>query len=92
MLQCRFTRLATRTVTLYLAGDSRLFEPYVRSALEYVELAERASGPLRRPVGFSYIWGDALAELERVNPDARIVNLETAVTTNNEPWPGKGIH
>jgi len=73
-------------------GDPRLFEPYVRSALEYVALAERASGPLPRPVDFAYIWGDALAELERVNPDARIVNLETAVTTNNEPWPGKGIH
>jgi poly-gamma-glutamate synthesis protein (capsule biosynthesis protein) len=27
-----------------------------------------------------------------VRPDARIVNLETAVTTSPEAWPGKGIH
>jgi poly-gamma-glutamate synthesis protein (capsule biosynthesis protein) len=45
-----------------------------------------------RPAGFSYIWGDALAELARMKPGARIVNLETAVTTRGEPWPGKGIH
>ncbi len=100
--------LATRMVTLFLAGDvmtgrgidqilprpgdPRLFEPYVRSALEYVALAERENGPLPRQIGFSYIWGDALAELARMSPDARIVNLETAVTTRGEPWPGKGIH
>lgn len=108
MHQYRFMSHATRTVTLFLAGDvmtgrgidqilpqpgdPRLFEPYVSSALEYVELAERANGPLLRPAGFSYIWGDALAELERMAPDARIVNLETAVTSSGEPWPGKGIH
>jgi poly-gamma-glutamate capsule biosynthesis protein CapA/YwtB (metallophosphatase superfamily) len=73
-------------------GNPRLFEPYVRSALEYVALAERASGPLARPVGFDYVWGDALAELERAQPDARVVNLETAVTASDEAWPGKGIH
>jgi poly-gamma-glutamate synthesis protein (capsule biosynthesis protein) len=57
-----------------------------------VALAETASGRIRRPVGFDYIWGDALAELEARRPDVRIVNLETAVTTADEPWPGKGIH
>ena len=41
---------------------------------------------------FAYVWGDALAELERVRPDARIVNLETSVTASEEAWPGKGIH
>lgn len=25
-------------------------------------------------------------------PDARIMNLETAVTTNAQPWPQKGIN
>jgi poly-gamma-glutamate capsule biosynthesis protein CapA/YwtB (metallophosphatase superfamily) len=73
-------------------GKPNLHEPYVRSALDYVELAERASGPLSRPVSFDYVWGDALAELERARPDARIVNLETAVTTSEDAWPGKGIH
>ena len=100
--------LATRTLRLFLAGDvmtgrgidqilphpgdPRLFEPYVRSAREYVALAEREHGSLPHPVGFSYIWGDALAELARMNPDARIVNLETAVTTSGDAWPRKGIH
>ena len=59
---------------------------------EYVRLAEQANGPLPRPVDFPYVWGDALAELETAAPDARIVNLETAVTRSDDPWPGKGIH
>lgn len=69
-----------------------LFEPYVRSALQYVELAERTAGRIARPVAFDYVWGDALEELERVRPDARIVNLETAVTASDDAWPRKGIH
>ncbi|HEU4625219.1 MAG TPA: CapA family protein [Steroidobacteraceae bacterium] len=73
-------------------GNPRLYEPYVRSAKEYVELAEQVSGPIDRPVGFAYVWGDALSELERRAPHARIVNLETAVTTSENAWPGKGIH
>jgi len=98
----------TVPVTLFLCGDvmtgrgidqilphpsvPHLFEPYMRSALGYVELAEQSAGPIARPVDFSYVWGDALAELERVRPDTRIVNLETAVTTSEDAWPGKGIH
>ena len=74
------------------AGDPRLFESYVHSAHDYVALAERAAGPIPRPVDFAYIWGDALAELDRTRPDARIVNLETAVTVSGDPWPGKGVH
>jgi poly-gamma-glutamate capsule biosynthesis protein CapA/YwtB (metallophosphatase superfamily) len=73
-------------------GDARLYEAYVQSALRYVELAEEVSGPIERPVPYAYIWGDALAELERLQPDARIVNLETAVTRLGDPWPDKGIH
>ena len=69
-----------------------LFEPYVSSATEYVELAERVSGVFKRPVAFAYIWGDALAEFQRARPDVRIVNLETAVTTSEDAWPGKAIH
>src|SRR5690606_15954844 len=69
-----------------------LYKPYVRDARTYVELAERANGPVPRPVSFTYIWGAALAELERVRPDARIVNLETSITRSDSPWPGKGIH
>jgi poly-gamma-glutamate synthesis protein (capsule biosynthesis protein) len=72
-------------------GDPRLFESYVKSAYDYVELAERANGPIARPLAFRDIWGDALTELERRRPDARIVNLETAVTQSAEPEP-KGIN
>ena len=73
-------------------GDPRLHEPWVTHAAEYVRLAEQANGPIPRPVDFSYVWGDALAELETAAPDARIVNLETAVTRSDDPWRGKGIH
>ncbi len=98
----------SRGITLFLCGDvmtgrgidqilphpskPHLYEPYLRSALGYVEIAEQATGPIKRPADFAYIWGDALAELERMRPDARIVNLETAVTAAEDAWPGKGIH
>lgn len=95
-------------MTLFLCGDvmtgrgvdqilphpskPRLFEPYVSSALAYVELAERAVGPIPRPVSFDYVWGDALAEIGRRRPGARIVNLETSVTVSEDAWPDKAIH
>ena len=44
-------------------GDPALYEPYMKSALGYVELAEKATGPIPRPVDFAYIWGEALDEL-----------------------------
>jgi poly-gamma-glutamate synthesis protein (capsule biosynthesis protein) len=72
-------------------GDPKLFEGHMRSALGYVELAERASGPVSRPVAFEYPWGVLLDELARRRPARRIVNLETAVTTASEAEP-KGIN
>src|SRR5207244_1630579 len=69
-----------------------LYEPYVRDAREYVHLAENAHAPIPRPISFDYIWGDALQELDRAEVDLRIANLETAVTSAETPWPGKGIH
>ncbi len=73
-------------------GDARLYEPCMTSARGYVDLAERISGPVPAPVAFDYIWGDALDEIGRMQPDLRIANLETAVTARGRPWPGKGIH
>ncbi len=73
------------------ASDPTLHEPYLQSALQYVALAERANGPIEAPVAFSYPWGDALDELERVAPDARIINLETSVTRSDQA-EDKGIH
>ncbi len=97
----------SRCVTLFLCGDvmtgrgidqvlphpsdPSLFEPYIRSATEYVRLAEEANGPLPRPIDFAYVWGDALPELDRRRPDARIINLETAVTNSDQAAP-KGIN
>lgn len=72
-------------------GDPTLHEHYLRSALDYVRLAERANGSIDRPVDDAYVWGDALAEFERHRPDLRIVNLETAVTTRGTALP-KGIN
>jgi poly-gamma-glutamate capsule biosynthesis protein CapA/YwtB (metallophosphatase superfamily) len=69
-----------------------LYEPYVRDAREYVALAEKANGPIPRPLNVDYVWGDALEELERADIDLRIVNLETAITSAETPWPHKGIH
>jgi poly-gamma-glutamate synthesis protein (capsule biosynthesis protein) len=95
------------TVTLFLCGDvmtgraidqilphpnsPALHEGYLASALDYLQLAEQASGPIPRPVDFAYIWGDALAELKRVAPAVRIINLETSVT-RSETWMPKNIN
>ena len=69
-----------------------LYEPYLKSARGYVEIAEEANGPIPQPVDFSYVWGDALDEWKRVGPDLRIMNLETSVTKSEEYWEGKGIN
>jgi poly-gamma-glutamate synthesis protein (capsule biosynthesis protein) len=72
--------------------DPVLYEDYTKSAEEYVKLAERASGPIERPVALTYPWGDALDEVAGQRPDAWIVNLEAALTRSEDAWPGKGIH
>jgi poly-gamma-glutamate synthesis protein (capsule biosynthesis protein) len=95
-------------ITLFLSGDvmpgrgidqvlphpssPRLYERYVIHAGDYVALAERKNGPLPRPLDYDYIWGDALALLDRYAPDVRIINLETAVTASDAYWKGKGIN
>jgi poly-gamma-glutamate synthesis protein (capsule biosynthesis protein) len=95
-------------VTLFLCGDVMtgrgidqilphsvdpiLFERYIQNAGDYVLLAESGQGPIPRPVETAYIWGDAISELDRRQPDVRIINLETSVTRSATPWPGKGIN
>jgi poly-gamma-glutamate capsule biosynthesis protein CapA/YwtB (metallophosphatase superfamily) len=73
-------------------GDPVLYESLVRDARDYVKLAEEVNGPVPTPVAPDYIWGEALAEIERRQPDVRLVNLETAITSSGLPWPGKGVH
>ena len=72
-------------------SDPILHESYVGSAVEYLELAEKANGRIPKPASFSYIWGDVARELDRVRPRARISNLETSITTS-EAFDPKGIN
>jgi len=72
-------------------GAPQLHERYCRSARDYVRLAEQANGALPPHADIAYPWGDALAVLDRVRPHVRIINLETAVTTSNDDWPGKEV-
>lgn len=101
-------RTETRGIRLFLCGDVMtgrgidqiqrhrvdpvLHEPWITDAREYIALAEAVNGPVERPVNHAYIWGDALGILNTRKPDARIINLETAITDGGQPWPGKGIH
>ncbi|KAI7840089.1 hypothetical protein COHA_006218 [Chlorella ohadii] len=72
--------------------DPTLYESCVRDARAYVQLATTANGPLPAERPAAYPWGVALRDMQEKAPDARIINLETAVTTNDDPWPRKGIN
>ncbi len=96
------------SITLFLSGDvmtgrgidqvlphpgrPEIHEPYMKDARGYVEIAERVNGTIPAPVSFSYIWGDALDVLKEVNPDLRLINLETSITRSDNYREGKGIH
>jgi poly-gamma-glutamate capsule biosynthesis protein CapA/YwtB (metallophosphatase superfamily) len=73
-------------------GNPELRETYARDAMTYVGLAERANGPIPRPVSFAWPWGDALPVLDAVQPDVRLINLETSVTRSADFAPGKAVH
>ncbi|MFE0512772.1 CapA family protein [Streptomyces sp. NPDC058964] len=73
-------------------GDPALREDYVGDARAYVRGVEAVNGPIPAPVSPAWPWGEALRVLEEAAPDARIVNLETAVTRSDAFAPGKGVH
>jgi len=73
-------------------SSPEIYESYLTSAEQYIEIAEWVSGPIPHPVDYDYVWGDALAILKAAVPDVRIVNLETAITTSNENWLHKHIN
>jgi poly-gamma-glutamate synthesis protein (capsule biosynthesis protein) len=95
-------------MTLFMCGDvmtgrgidqvlphpsqPRLYETYMHDARGYVTLAEQAHGRITQPVSFAYPWGDALAVLDQVAPDVRLINLETSITQSDTYWPRKGIN
>jgi len=72
--------------------DPELRESSAGDARVYVRLAERANGPIPRPASFAWPWGDALAVLDEVAPDARVINLETSVTRSADFAVGKAVH
>jgi poly-gamma-glutamate capsule biosynthesis protein CapA/YwtB (metallophosphatase superfamily) len=98
--QVQTTQPQRHSLRLFLCGDvmcgrgidqvlaypcsPELYENYMRSAEDYVLLAERVNGRIPRRNGPSYVWGVALDEFKRMRPDARIINLETAVTRGND--------
>ncbi len=71
--------------------DPALHEGYAHSAMDYVSLAEAANGPIPRHADPWYVWGAALDEWSRAQPDGRIINLETSVTRSDDYIP-KGIN
>lgn len=73
-------------------SDPKIYEPYVKNARDYVRFAETANGAIPKPVSYSYFWGDALTELNRMKTDVKIINLETSITKSNDYWKGKGIN
>lgn len=72
-------------------SNPELHEDWVRSASEYVRLAEQANGNIPPHVAPSYIWGATLGQLNRMRPDARVINLETSITCNDS-YIHKGIN
>lgn len=72
--------------------DPVIHERWAKSAIEYVRLAEERNGPIHLPVEPAYVWGDALEIADGYGAEARIINLETAVTSVGSPWPRKGVH
>src|SRR5215216_6578945 len=102
------SRSARDPLTLFLSGDvmlgrgvdqilthpgnPALYERNVRDARTYVDLAIRANGSIPQPVDWSWPWGDALELLEDAGCDARIINVETSITTSDDYVPGKAVH
>jgi poly-gamma-glutamate capsule biosynthesis protein CapA/YwtB (metallophosphatase superfamily) len=101
-------RTESRLITMFMCGDVMtgrgidqvlphpsdpvLYEPYVKDARQYVELAEAMNGRIPRSADFSYIWGDAIKRLGQAAPDLRLINLETSITQSRGCWKGKGIN
>jgi poly-gamma-glutamate capsule biosynthesis protein CapA/YwtB (metallophosphatase superfamily) len=73
-------------------GNPALYERQVRDARVYVDLAVRANGNIPQPVDWSWPWGDALELLEYAGCDARIINLETSITSSDDYVPDKAVH
>ena len=76
---------------LLYPSNPKIYEPFVKDARDYIKLAEKINVKINYPVSFDYIWGDAFQELEKENPNLRIINLETTINTS-ENFEPKGIN
>lgn len=76
---------------LHYPVRSQIYENYVKEARDYVALAEKVNGKIPRSVPDDYIWGDAISIWKKRAVDLKIINLETAITTN-ETYFEKGIN
>lgn len=68
-----------------------IYESFLKDARDYISLAEKANGKINYPVANDYIWGAALKIWHEMQPDIKLINLECAITQNDDFWPGKGI-
>ncbi len=96
------------TVNMFLAGDvmtgrgidqilpssvdPELHEPFIQDARRYVSIAEQKSGEINTPASYRYIWNGPFEVLNRMNPEFTLANLETAITTNDDPLKRKSVH
>lgn len=101
-------RYSPNTVNLFLAGDvmtgrgvdqilpssvdPELHEPFIQNARRYVTIAEKKHGPINAPVQYEYMWKGPSKVLNRMNPEFTMVNLETAITKNDDHLPNKRVH
>ena len=73
-------------------SDPKIYEFYMKSAENYVDIAEAKNGVIQKPVNYSYIWGSVLDEMKRKDINIRLINLETSVTKSDDYWEDKGIN
>lgn len=71
--------------------NPRLYENYVKHAAYYTELAIQRNGPIPSQRSVDYVWGPTISEMRSRNATARIINLETAMTTSEDVCRGKSV-
>ena len=74
--------------------DPTLYEGNGLNAHDYTKLAISRYGPIPdvSSRGPSYVWGDTQEPDPAGELDARIINLETSISTSTKPWPRKAVH
>eukprot|EP01084_Bolivina_argentea_P282692 483955_1 len=66
-----------------------------KTAKFYITKAEEINGKFPSYETTSkneYIWGDLMQSLNHYNPDVKLINLETTITTSNDYFPERAVH